>query len=268
MPAAQIEPIKGDVNDLARTALRSSFPARALREDTLLLLRSADGTTPLASLPAARAAAAQLSAFAARDIASGLLSPDSGASYYTYADAGLAAQAAGALSADGTAMLVRYSSTEGYKVSTKYSEFLTDLRSELADALDAAGGVLHGGVTGNLPISADSGASITMDIGQSDAVTVSLSFLLLALALRSLRLIALTFVALCAAFGAAFLLIWPLTTAMSTPNFVTSLVISTLVSLSLDYSLFLLTHLKVSRLRVCDQSAVRSHLTSATGLAA
>ncbi len=209
-----------------------------------MMLYAADGAAQLASLPAARAAAAQLSAFAARFVAAGLLSSDSGASYFTYADAGLVPQAAGALSWDGTAMLVKYSTTEGYTVNNAYLEFLKDLRAELAAALASAGGALHGGVTGNLPISADSGASITVDIGQSDAVTVTLSFLLLALALRSIRLIALTFVALCAAFGSAFLLIWPLTGAMSTPNFVTSLVISTLVSLSLDYSLFLLSHLK------------------------
>ena len=240
----------------------SSFPSLAVLEDTLVLLHASDSRAQLASLPAARAAAAQLSAFAARGIATGLLSSDSGASYYTYADAGLA-QAAGAISADGTALLVRYSTTEGYKVTPKYTEFLKDLRDELADALDAAGGALQGGVTGNLPISADSGASITMDIGQSDAVTVSLSFLLLALALRSIRLIMLTFIALCAAFGAAFLLIWPLTTAMSTPNFVTSLVISTLVSLSLDYSLFLLSHLKGSlRAGLSMPDAVEASLRS------
>ena len=179
-----------------------------------MLLQAADGATPLATLPAARTAAAQLSAFAAHGIASGLLTSDSGASYFTYADAGLAPQAAGALSADGTAILLRYSTTEGYKVSVKYTEFLTDLRQELKDALAAAGGALHGGITGSLPISSDSGSSITFDIAQSDAVTVTLSFLLLALALRTIRLIALTFVALCAAFGGAFLLIWPLTNDM------------------------------------------------------
>ena len=244
----QIEPIKGDTNDLARSALVSSFPALAVQENTYVLLQAADGATPLATLPAARTAAAQLSAFAAHGIASGLLTSDSGASYFTYADAGLVQQAAGAVSADGTAILVRFSTTEGYIVSVKYTEFLTDLRQQLKDVLSGGGGLLHGGITGDLPISSDSGASITMDIAQSDAVTITLSFLLLALALRSIRLIALTGVALCAAFGGAFLLIWPLTNDMSTPNFVTSLVISTLVSLSLDYSLFLLSHLKARML--------------------
>lgn len=61
---------------------------------------------------------------------------------------------------------------------------------------------------------------------------------------RSLRLILLTFLCLVASFGGAFLLTWPLTTALSTPNFTTSLIISTLVSLSLDYSLFLLSYVK------------------------
>ena len=259
----QIEPIKGDDNDLARSALASSFPALAVQENTYVLLQAADGATQLATLPAARTAAAQLSAFAAHGISSGLLTSDSGASYFTYADAGLAPQAAGAVSADGTAVLVRYSTTEGYKVTMKYTEFLTDLRQELKDALGVAGGALHGGITGSLPISSDSGSSITLDIAQSDAVTVTLSFLLLALALRTIRLIALTFVALCAAFGGAFLLIWPLTNDMSTPNFVTSLVISTLVSLSLDYSLFLLSHIKGSlRAGLSMPEAVEASLRS------
>ena len=251
------------MNDQARTALATSFPGLARQQDTQLVLYAVDGVTQLATLPAARAAAAQLSALAARHVATGLLSSDSGASYFTYADAGLAQQAAGAQSADGTALLLRYSTTEGYVVSTRFTAFLKDLRAALHAALRDAGGALGGGITGNLPISADSGSSITADIGQSDAVTVTLSFLLLACALRSLRLIALTFVALCAAFGAAFLLIWPLTEAMSTPNFVTSLVISTLVSLSLDYSLFLLTHLKGSlRAGLSMPEAVEASLRS------
>ena len=111
-PAPQILPIAGDINSQARSALVSSFPALAVQENTLVMLHASDGRAQLATLPAARAAAAQLSAFAARGIATGLLSSDSGASYYTYADAGLA-QAAGAISADGTALLVRYSTTEG-----------------------------------------------------------------------------------------------------------------------------------------------------------
>jgi hypothetical protein len=240
----QIEPIAGSENDLALKALFAAFPAAATAQTTTVLLQAADGATALATLPAARAAAAALTAFAAPYIADGLLAPGSGASYFTFADAGLAAQASTKLSPDGTAILVQYVTTEGYKIGKRFRDFLEALREELSAAVDASGGTLRGDTTGNLPINADSSAAITADIGQSDGVTVTLSFLLLALALRSLRLIMLTFVALCAAFGGAFLLTWPLTGSMSTPNFVTSLLISTLVSLSLDYSLFLLTHLK------------------------
>jgi hypothetical protein len=66
-------------------------------------------------------------------------------------------------------------------------------------------------------------------------VTVSLSFMLLGGALRSFRLIGVAFIALVAAFGFAFALVWPLTTSMNVPNFTTSLVLSTLISMSLDY---------------------------------
>jgi uncharacterized membrane protein YdfJ with MMPL/SSD domain len=248
---------------MARTALYASFPTASSSLLTTVLLVCEQAGASAATLPAARAAAERLSAFAAPYIASGLLSSDSGASYYTFADAGLAAQARAKLSPDGSAVLVQYTSTEGFSISAAFKAFLKALKEEIADAVHASGGALSGDVTGTLPINAESSSSITLDIGRSDAVTVSLSFLLLALALRSLRLIALTFAALVAAFGGAFMLTWPLTTRLATPNFVTSLIISTLVSLSLDYSLFLLSHLKASlRAGVAMAPAVEAMLHS------
>ena len=62
--------------------------------------------------------------------------------------------------------------------------------------------------------------------------------------MRLFRLIALTFINLVFSFAGSFLLTWPLTTKLNTPNFTTSLIIATLVSLSLDYSLFLLSEVK------------------------
>ena len=242
----QIEPIKGDPNYLARKALELNFPQRARSVTTTVLITSADGVSPLATSPAARAASLRLAAFAAPYVTSGLLTPESGSNYFQYVDLAMPLRAAPMLSQDGAAVLVQYFSTEGIVLSKAYKDFLEALREELASVVSASGGTLTAGATGNLPINADSAASITLDIGRSDSITVSISFLLLACALRSLRLIALTFAALVAAFGGAFLLAWPLTKAMNTPNFTTSLLISTLVSLSLDYSLFLLTHLKRS----------------------
>lgn len=67
-------------------------------------------------------------------------------------------------------------------------------------------------------MSADSATSITQDIGMSDGITVTVSFLVLAVALKSLRLIAVAFICLLGAFGGAFLLTWPLAKRISTPN--------------------------------------------------
>ena len=243
---AQIEPITGDANDLARKALVANFPTRARSVTTTVMLTAADGVSPLAASPAARAASLRLAAFASPYIQSGLLAADSGANYFQFVDLAMPLRAAPMLAPAGEACLVQYFSTEGITLSKRYKAFLEALRAETEAAVQASAGALVSGITGNLPINADSASSITLDIGRSDAITVTISFLLLACALRSLRLIALTFAALVAAFGGAFLLTWPLTKAMSTPNFVTSLLIATLVSLSLDYSLFLLTHLKKS----------------------
>lgn len=117
----------------------------------------------------------------------------------------------------------------GFVITREYTAFLLKLRSELSSALSDAGGILSGDVTGGLVVTSDSTSSILLDVAVSDSITVSISFLLLAMALRSLRLIAFAFASLVAAFGGAFLLIWPLTTSMNVPNFTTSLVISTLI---------------------------------------
>ena len=183
--------------------------------------------------------------------------------YYTYADAGLARLASSSISPDGNSTELRFVSTIGAAVTKDYRAMLADMRAALQDALDVAPGALQGGITGALVINADSAEAVARDIGSSDGVTVAISFLLLAAALRSVRLVALTAAALAAAFGAAFLLTWPLSASLSTPNFTTSLLISTLVSLSLDYSLFLLTHYKRSMTAgVPPRAAVEAMLRS------
>ena len=257
----QVEPIRGDANDVAAAALRRTFPRVAASQTLSVLLRCAGGC---AGSGPARDAASRLAAAAAPYVADGTLLPSSGASYFTYADAGMAASAAGLLSPNGNATEIRFISAIGATVSPRYRALMADLRAALRQALDAAPvDALQGGVTGALVITADSSAAVAHDIAASDGATVSISFLLLAVALRSLRLVALTAAALAAAFGAAFLLTWPLSAALSTPNFTTSLLISTLVSLSLDYSLFLLTHFKRScRAGAAPQPAVEAMLRS------
>ena len=42
-PAPQIQPIAGDINSQARSALVASFPALAVQENTLVMLHAADG---------------------------------------------------------------------------------------------------------------------------------------------------------------------------------------------------------------------------------
>ncbi len=243
----QIEAIPGGADDVARKALLRTLPRVADAQGTTVLLSA--GGAQLAALPAVRHVATRLASVAPAFVASGLLTADSGGSYISYADLGLIPQAMGRLSRDGTQMLVTFTSTQGFIVSKSYTDFLQGLRKELRAALRDVNGTVSGEVTGGLAVTSDSTTAILQDVAKSDGITVTISFLLLAAALRSVRLITLAFACLVASFGGAFLLTWPLTTAMNTPNFVTSLVISTLISLSLDYSLFLLTHLKGSTRR-------------------
>ena len=222
---------------------QAAFPSAGLSQTTLVLLTASDGSS-LATSPAARAVAVRLASFA-KPYSGGLLSPASGASFWSYTDAGISALAAPLLSRDGRAALVTFVSTEGAVLSKRFTDFLDALRVEVASAVADVGG-LKGEVTGGLVVTADSGAAILGEVASSDGITVTLSFLILACAIRSMRMIAVAFSALVVAFGFAFILIWPLTGAMRVPNFTTSLVTSTLISLSLDYSLFLLGSAKQS----------------------
>ena len=222
---------------------QAAFPQLGLSETTLVLLTATDGSS-LTNSTAARAVAARLASFALPYVG-GLLSAESGVSYWSFMDAGIPALAAPLLSPGGEAALVSFVSTEGAVLSARFTKFLTALRAEVDSAVGDAGGI-NGQVTGGLVLTADSGAAILGEVGASDGVTVTLSFLILACAIRSLRLIAVALSALIVAFGFAFIFLWPLTTALRVPNFTTSLLTSTLISLSLDYSLFLLKAVKAS----------------------
>ena len=241
---AQVDPVRGDPNDLAAVALRHAFPYAARTQTLSVLLRSTSGNVSTSA--AARDAAARLAAVAAPYVADGVLWPNSGASVFTYTDAGMFASAAATVSPDGRATELRFYTACGAAVAKPFRALLNDMRLALADAVRDSQGALTGDITGNLVINADSADANAEETSRSDGITVTLSGVMLAVALRSLRLVLLTVAALALAFGGAFICTWPITVAMHTPTFVISLMTSTLVSLSLDYSLFLLTQFKVS----------------------
>ena len=72
-------------------------------------------------------------------IAAGLLRSDSGASWFAFNDTGLATLAAPMLSPGGDATLVQFYSTEGYKVTRRYTSFLVSLRAAAREAQHASG---------------------------------------------------------------------------------------------------------------------------------
>ena len=234
----------GDANDVAHKALEASFPSVAATQTTVVLLTASAGN--ITSLAAARNAAAQLAALGARYVAQGLLSADSGASFWSYDDAGMGAspQAGALVSPDGAAALVTFATTDSYKVTNQFKAFISDLTS-LSDRITAgSGGALAADPTGVLVLMSEANDTLLLDAAITDSITLFLAFNLLALALRSQRLMALACAALAVAAGGAFALSWALTTAMETPNFAVSVILSTLFALSLDYALFLLSRLK------------------------
>lgn len=103
-----------------------------------------------------------------------------------------------------------------------------NLDSFVGDALDASAGLMPPGVsvalTGGARFSYDGNAALEPTILSSDEVTVPVSLLVLAVALRSLRAIALTVACLAAALLASVAALWPLTEAQPVPSFVVSLI--------------------------------------------
>ena len=177
-------------------------------------------------------------------------------------DAGLSDAAAGLVSSDGSATLVSLATpvTGGVFTLAQY-EMLSAFKQRV-DALSASSGsALRVSLTGAFVVSTDSDAAINADIANSDSVSIAVSFIVLGVALRSARLVLLSAACLAAALGFTFLLTWPLCRAMAVPSFTTSLLISTLVSLSLDYSLFLLSRVRASFARgVAAEGAVEDAL--------
>lgn len=169
----------------------------------------------------------------------------------TYADGGLASSplARSLVSPAGDATIILFTTHDGYHVSDAFKAFLKDLRALAARIEAQGGGESDAAVTGNLALLNDGNVALLMDAAISDAITLFLAFGLLALATRSFRFMGLALVGLAVAAGASFLLTWALTTAIETPNFAVSVILSTLFALCLDYSLFLLTHLRASLAR-------------------
>lgn len=247
----QLDPFPGDANDLAAQALAAAFPGSS--HDTLLVvveLRSADGSNITLSARA-RAAEHRLAAFAQPYLAMGLVSAGSAEGYFQLSELGLPSLAAHAVSINSSAVAVPFYSDEG-GVTARAKEFLLSLRRTLREIERESNGTLIAADAGWLPLTYDSSTAILRELVVSDAATVSLSFIVFALVLGSPRLVGLTLVCLVASFCGAFLLLWPVAVTLATPNFATSVVTCTLVSLSLDYSLFLLTYARECVLSVGD----------------
>ena len=128
----RISAVPGSADDVALRALEAAFPQVASAQTTAVLLQAPSGVDVTTSA-AAHALASALSATAASYIASGLLSPSSGVSYYSYADAGLASSplAQGLLSPSRSAALVQFTSNSGFKVTEQFKQFVVALNKQV-----------------------------------------------------------------------------------------------------------------------------------------
>jgi hypothetical protein len=128
----RISAVPGSADDVALKALEAAFPQVARAQTTAVLLQAPAGVDITGSA-AAHALASALSAAAAPYIASGLLSPSSGVSYFSYADAGLASSplAQGLVSPSRGAALVQFTSSSGFKVTEQFKQLVVALNKQV-----------------------------------------------------------------------------------------------------------------------------------------
>eukprot|EP01129_Flabellula_baltica_P005542 TRINITY_DN2016_c0_g1_i1.p1 TRINITY_DN2016_c0_g1~~TRINITY_DN2016_c0_g1_i1.p1 ORF type:complete len:825 (+),score=136.61 TRINITY_DN2016_c0_g1_i1:23-2497(+) len=83
--------------------------------------------------------------------------------------------------------------------------------------------------------------SIELDLGMMDGIVLPLALLVLALILRSLRLMILPLIAIATSAATSFAAVYFFSLAIDIVSFTPSLMMSILIAMSIDYSLFLLT---------------------------
>jgi len=229
----------------AQQAYARAFPRAQRSISTLLVVQAASGG--VVPLDALRNASSSLGAWAAgRQQEFGLVALP--VTYTTLLDAGYPLSAAAFMSTDGRVALASLASVGKS----------TSLVDSLADALPTLlPPGLTGGLTGVNALNAASNAAVEKDIVSSDVVSVPLSFMLLALVHRSLRVVAFTLLALLAALLTTFAFELQVGYAAPVPSFAISLVVATVLAISLDYSLFQFSFLRdrVASLRAADPEA-------------
>jgi len=200
---------------------------------------------------------AALTAFCAPYTADGTLvaGPTSSSSLEA---AGWTARAAQMTTADGRSSFVRLT-TVG-KAQTK--RLIHQLLLALPDMAPTGCSV---GLTGLAVMSVEEGDAVESDAVRSDSATVPTSLLILAFVLRSPRFLIITVCALGVTLLVTFAFILALARAVPVPTFTVSLVVSTTVAVSLDYSLFLLSFLRARMGRLENSVAAAAAMPESIG---
>ena len=168
--------------------------------------------------------------------------PNNFISYYTLLDQKLGPIAKKLVRNDTTLIVVYADVPGGLSLSSEgkdFVDFVDDTIHRLAQ--ETFNDSMRVWLTGSLVFERDVETGIEHDLLITDGIALPIALLILALVLRSLRLLILPVICIAVSILTSFALVYPISLSTTTVSFTPSLMMSATLAMSIDYSLFLLS---------------------------
>ena len=143
-------------------------------------------------------------------------------------------------------------------------DFIVYFRNEI-NAINSEETVFQAYVTGFTALYIDMKEVTEEDLAIMDAIVIPIALLVLAIVLRSLRLMILPILSMAISTLSSFLIMYPLSLSMDIFSFVPSIMMSLVIATSIDYSLFLLARYREEIVKKEDTSEAVKEMSKHAG---
>lgn len=181
-------------------------------------------------------------------------------SYYTLVEQGLQAAADLQLSASGSATYISIQGDFGDNNVIGLENLVSSLGATYFPHGDTSASL-----TGEQAISRGVQDSIEGDMLLCDGISFPLALLIFSFTLKSIRLVVIPILTIITTLLTSFLIMYPIAASRNVISFAPSLMLSTTIAMSIDYSLFLLSRFREEILRGADTFAAVVIMMSSSG---
>ncbi len=230
---------ENSLSAIAEEVLVEEFPTFANQTSIVIIIRSVNENESIVN-PATRDLSDtiidQINSFENNEIILSILG------YYPFIDAGFNEAAEQFVSPEERSLLliveIEYESNKELGVA-----FIQYLKSEI-DTIEYDEEEVSILMTGFIVMYIEMREATVQDMTRMDMIVIPLAMLVLAFFLRSLRLMILPILSMAISVLTSFLIIYPIALVLNVFSFVPSIVMSLVIALSIDYSLFLLSRFR------------------------